>query len=191
MCGHGREAHTYIPRLYSQSILQVFNKNSLGPRDFHQCFPLSTANLVAMRLYRYFKPRASGTLKCSPEAMKMWKTDSGRDWVQTCVPAYINPKMTWYILHDICMHALYIKSHVYAEVKSSSACLPNMGHLMPWRWPSKKDPQEQGRHSGRWLVFSPRSQARQGLDIDQAPVVVFKRMALTHFCNKALIFFVN
>ena len=71
------------------------------------------------------------------------------------IPAYINPKMTWYILHDICMHALYIKSHVYAEVKSSSACLPNMGHLMPWRWPSKKRPSRARKTQRKVAGFQP------------------------------------
>jgi len=28
------------------------------------------------RLYRYFKPKG-GKVKCSPEAMKMWKTKDG------------------------------------------------------------------------------------------------------------------
>ena len=191
MCGHGREAHTYIPRLYSQSILQVFNKNSLGPRDFHQRFPLSTANLFAMRLYRYFKPRASGTLKCSPEALKMWKTDSGRDWVQTCVPAYINPQMTWYILHDMCMHALYIKSHVYAEVKSSSACLPNMGHLMPWRWPSKKRPSRARKTQRKVAGFQPLLSGETRAGHRPSPSCCFQKNGAYTFLQQSTDIFVN
>lgn len=30
------------------------------------------------KLRRYFKPKASGALKCTPEAMKMWQTPEGR-----------------------------------------------------------------------------------------------------------------
>lgn len=30
------------------------------------------------KLRRYFKPRASGALKCTPEAMKLWQSPEGR-----------------------------------------------------------------------------------------------------------------
>lgn len=41
------------------------------------------------RLYRYFKPKG-GKVKCSPEAMKMWKTKDGSplvvilSWLRSC-----------------------------------------------------------------------------------------------------------
>lgn len=33
------------------------------------------------KLRRYFTPKASGELKCTAEAMKLWKTPQGRSWV--------------------------------------------------------------------------------------------------------------
>ena len=37
------------------------------------------------RLRRYFTPRANGTLKCSPEAMKLWHTAEGSFQVWSCL----------------------------------------------------------------------------------------------------------
>ena len=42
---------------------------------------------VCLRLRRYFTPRAGGQLKCTPEALAMWKTPSGR--VSAIVPFLI------------------------------------------------------------------------------------------------------
>ena len=99
MCGHGVCGHGALCSIIS---FAGFSTRTFFAQDMSINVSLWSTNLAAMRLYRYFKPRASGTLKCSPEAMKMWKTDSGRDWVQTCVPAYVNPRSC--ILIEICRY---------------------------------------------------------------------------------------
>ena len=33
------------------------------------------------RCYRYFQPKANGKLKCSEDAMELWKTDEGSNFV--------------------------------------------------------------------------------------------------------------
>ena len=45
-------------------------------QDFENLRNKSSA--IAIRLHRYFKPKAGGQLKCSPAALKMWRDPNQR-----------------------------------------------------------------------------------------------------------------
>ena len=42
-----------------------------------------------IRLRRYFTPKSSGSLKCSPEALAMYKTESGRFWSASHICSHV------------------------------------------------------------------------------------------------------
>ena len=38
--------------------------------------------LLAGRMRRYFEPKANGELKCTPQALDLYKSEKGRGWTQ-------------------------------------------------------------------------------------------------------------
>ena len=99
------------------------------------------------RSYRYFKPKG-GKVKCSPEAMQMWESKSGR------FPAAININMQFKTSHNGPVSTIYNWYPPATEVRSWSACSSNMVRLRPWRYKSRKKIKVPGRCQEWRLVYS-------------------------------------